>query len=258
MADTYEKDGLLYCSVCNEPLQHKYELNGVQHVVRVSCKCAENRRVQEENERNQALRRERIQEAREAAFQDKRMFVYTFDRDDGINGDMTMVSLNYVKHFDEFAKDGKGIIFYGGVGVGKTFYAGCIANALIDKGYSVIFTNFSSLAAQIYGADKQAYLNKLSKCDLLIIDDLAAERETEYMGELIQMVIDRRYMNDKPIIITTNLTNAQLKEQQNIRRARIYSRLFEMCLPVEVKGTDRRRQYLQENYNKMKKLLGNC
>ena len=257
MADTYEKDGLLYCAVCNEPLQCKYTLNGESRIVRVACKCVENRRADEENERKRAMKQERINEAREEAFQDKRLYFYTFANNDGENGKILLVAVNYVKNFDLMMESGKGIIFYGGVGVGKTFIAGCIANALIDNGYSVIFTNFSSVANSLFGdKDKQRYMEKLATCDLLILDDLAAERDTEYMGELVQTVIDKRYMNNRPIIVTTNLTNQQLKEPQNIRRQSIYSRLFEMCLPIELVGDDRRRRKLFGDYSDLKKLLG--
>ena len=256
MAETYEKDGLIYCAKCNAPLQHKYELNGEQHIVRVKCNCSENQRVAEETEKSYIIKQERIKEAREAAFCDKRLLEYTFDKDDGANGKMSIASVNYVKHFDVFLQEGKGILFFGGVGVGKTFYAGCIANALIDAGYTVIFTNFIAIANEMFAnKSKQEYIEKLSKCDLLILDDLASERDTEYMGELVQTIIDKRYMNRKPIIITTNLTSLELRKPKEIRQQRIYSRIYEMCLCLEIEGQDRRRVNLHNDYEKMKKLL---
>ena len=256
MADTYEKDGLLYCAKCNTPLQCKYTINGETRIVRVSCECAENARREERLAEERKIEQDRIERNREAAFCDKRLLSYTFANDDGENGKLTVAATNYVEHFDELAQKGKGLLFYGGVGVGKTFYAGCIANALIDKGYTVIFTNFSAVASAMFGADKQGYVDKLARCDLLVLDDLAAERDTEYMGEIVQTIIDKRYMNDKPIIVTTNLTASELKSPQGIRRQRVYSRLFEMCLPIEVAGDDRRRKKLVAEYENLKKLLG--
>lgn len=247
---------LEYCDKCGAPTKCKYTKNGEYRIVHFTCKCAENRRVQAENERAELYRRERIERNRETAFYDKRLLTYTFAEDDGESAKLSAVAKNYVEQFDELAQKGKGLLLFGGVGVGKTFYAGCISNALIDKGYTVIFTNFSAVASAMFGADKQGYIDKLARCDLLVLDDLAAERDTEYMGELVQLVIDKRYMNNKPIIVTTNLTAKELKAPQGIRRQRVYSRLFEMCLPIEMDGEDRRRKKLVAEYADLKKLLG--
>ena len=58
---------------------------------------------------------------------------------------------NYVKNFADFKKDGKGLLLYGTPGTGKTYYAACIANGLIDNGYSVLMTNFARLTNKIQG-----------------------------------------------------------------------------------------------------------
>ena len=90
----------------------------------------------------------------------------------------------------------------------------------------------------------------------MVIDDLASERNTEYMDETVFNVIDARERNGKPLIITTNLTSRELKDASNIRKARVYSRLFDLCFPYEVKGTDRRRISLKEDYDELSTLLG--
>ena len=103
---------------------------------------------------------------------------------------------------------------------------------------------------------KQEYIDGLNQFDLLVIDDLASERDTEYMGEIVQNIIDSRYRSNLPLIITTNLTSDELKHPSTIRKERIYSRLFEMCVPVEVKGSDRRKEKLINNYREFKEMLG--
>ena len=104
--------------------------------------------------------------------------------------------------------------------------------------------------------EKQQYIDGLKRFDLLIIDDLASERDTEYMGEIVQNIIDSRYRSGLPLIITTNLTAEELKHPAEIRKQRIYSRLFEMCVPVEVKGYDRRKKKLVMEHEEMSKILG--
>lgn len=153
---------------------------------------------------------------------------------------------------------GKGLLFFGTVGTGKTFHAACIANALIDKGYPCLVTNFARLVNTLQGMyeGKQQYIDSLNKFDLLVLDDLAAERDTDYMNEIVQNIVDSRYRAGLPTIVTTNLTADELKNPADIRKARTYSRLLEMTFPVEVKGADRRKAKLASDYNEFSDLLG--
>lgn len=76
---------------------------------------------------------------------------------------------------------------------------------------------------------------------LLIIDDLGAERSTEYAVENVFNVIDRRYRTGKPLIITTNLHIDTMRNETSIDKKRIYDRVFEMCAPVQMKGVSKRK-----------------
>ena len=119
-------------------------------------------------------------------------------------------------------------------------------------------TNFARLTNTISGLyeGKQEYIDGLGQFQLLVIDDLAAERDTEYMGELVYSIIDARYRQRLPLIVTSNLTAQELKSSGQVRRQRVFSRIFEMCVPYEVKGTDRRRQKLRDTNDEDRKLLG--
>lgn len=103
---------------------------------------------------------------------------------------------------------------------------------------------------------KQRYLDDLNRLDLLVIDDLASERDTAYMNEMIFNIIDSRYRSGRPLIVTSNLTKTDLMAPGSIDRQRIYSRLLEMCVPVEVKGMDRRQKKLSDDSADMARLLG--
>lgn len=252
------EDGLFYCGKCRTPKQCKVQLFGQERTVYCLCKC---RSEQLEAERIEQLQREKmlhIQRLRKLGFPDAEMQNWTFDKDDKGNAQISEVARNYVDNFPEMKKRGKGLLLFGTVGTGKTFISACIANALIDKGYSCLVTNFARLVNTIQSKfdDKQDYIDSLNDFDLLVIDDLASERDTEYMGEIVQNIIDSRYRAGLPLIITTNLTSEELKHPAEIRKQRIYSRLFEMCVPVEVSGADRRKQKLRDEYGEIGKLLG--
>ena len=256
--DDYIVDGLAYCGKCHTRKQCRVELFGQERTVSCLCKCKAEKLKEEEEQQKQRERMLSIERMRQTGFPDADMQNWTFERDDGTNEKISEIAKNYVKNFEEMKKRGKGLLFFGKVVTGKTFVSACIANALIDKGYPCMVTNFARLVNTLSGMyeGKQEYIDGLNKFDLLVIDDLASERDTEYMGEIIQNIIDSRYRAGLPLIITTNLTSEELKKPAEIRKQRIYSRLFEMCYPVEVVGTDRRKKKLRNEFDEISSLLG--
>ena len=257
-ADDYTVDGLLYCGNCKTKKQCRIEMFGQERIVPCLCKCGVEKRDAEEAERKRREKMMDIRRMRELGFADAEMQNWTFDRDDGKNEQISQAARKYVENFEEMKSRGQGLLLFGGVGTGKTFISACIANALIDKGFPCLVTNFARLVNTLSGMfeGKQNYIDNLNNFDLLVIDDLASERDTEYMGEIVQNIIDSRYRAGLPIIITTNLTSEELKNPAEIRKKRIYSRLFEMCFPIEVKGADRRKQKLRQEFDEIGTLLG--
>ena len=254
----YEKDGLIYCGKCHTPKQCAVEILGALRKPMIPCKCRSEELDKEEREQKERIRSDEIERVRKGGFPDSDMARWTFDNDDGKNPELSKIARRYVERFSEIKnRKRSGLLFFGGVGTGKTYISACIANALIDNGYKCLVANFVRLINTIQGAnDKQGYLDGLNEYDLLVIDDLASERSTEYMDETVFNVIDARERNGKPLIITTNLTSRELKDASNIRKARVYSRLFDLCFPYEVKGTDRRRDSLKDDYSEMSEMLG--
>lgn len=254
----YIVDGLLYCHKCHTPKQVRIEILGMVRTPMCLCKCMAEEKEREDAERKREEFQEQIQRMRSIGFPDSEMSNCTFANDDHANERITGICHKYVDHFPEMREKGKGLLLFGGVGTGKTFMASCIANALIDQGYPCMVTNFARIINTLQGMyeGKQDYIDGLNKFTLLVIDDLAAERDTEYMAETVQNIIDARYRTGLPLIITTNLTAEELKHPAEIRKQRIYSRLFEMCVPIEVKGMDRRKEKLKTDYGELEELLG--
>lgn len=260
--DDYKKDGLWHCGKCHTPKQGRYLMPWGEVTPLIMCECEKAEAERVEAERKQQEKAEAIDRMRRVCFQSNtdsvRMAQWTFDTDNGANPQMTEAAKKYVENFKEMRKSGKGLLLFGEVGRGKTFIAACIANALIDGEYPCYMTNFATLRNTLMGMyeGKQEYIDNLNNYDLLLIDDLAAEADTQYMSEVVYNVIDSRYRSGLPLIVTTNLTAKELKNPADIGKARIYSRLMEMCLPVEVVGQDQRKEKLKNEAGAYKQLLG--
>lgn len=251
-------DGLLYCGKCHTKKQVRVNIFGRERTPFCLCRCETEKRNREEEERKRADFERRVKELRRAGFPESDMHDWTFANDDRKNEKVTKIMQAYFDNFSTMKKDGKGLLLYGDVGTGKTFAAACVANALIDKGYPVLMTNFARICNTVQGLfeGKQEYYDSFNNFPLLIIDDLKAERKTEYMQEIVYTVIDGRYRAGLPVIITTNLTSDELKHPADLTNQRIFSRLLEMTIPIEVTGTDRRREKLIKDYKDYKDILG--
>ena len=254
----YIVDGLLFCHKCNTPKQCRIELLGKIRTPMCLCKCEVARRDAEEAERRRRERMFGIEKMRKMGFPESEMYKWTFADDDKQNPKTSSIALNYADNFDLMKEKNKGLLLYGTVGTGKSYHAACIVNALIDKGYPCLMTNFSRLVNTIQGMydGKQDYIDGLNKFDLLVIDDLSAERDTEFMNEIVFNIIDSRYRAGLPLIVTTNLTADEIKNPADIRKQRTYSRLLEMTIPVEVSGVDRRRSKLKNDFAEFSDILG--
>ena len=242
-------DGLIYCQVCGKHRQLRFNIHGEEHIVRTLCKCGEaerDARIQEE-ERQEFQRR--IESLRRTGMLDRKMWDYTFEKDKGYNSKLYMAQ-NYVDRFNDLKVDGRGLLLWGQTGTGKTYFAGCIANALIDKGISVYMTNFSTIINQLTGAfseEKNQIIENINRKALLIIDDLGIERNTDYATEQVYNVIDTRYRSGRPMIITTNIVLDDLKNPKDLAHKRIYDRILERCTPILIEGRNIREINMEEN-----------
>lgn len=257
--DYRNEDGLLMCGKCHtqkECVLHKSD--GTTRTVRCACECSVALNAKEAEEKRKRDRLQYLDSMRRTGFPDVEMRKWTFAESDHADPKTENVARKYAANFNAMREKGIGLLLCGTVGTGKSFLAASIANALIDQGTPCLMTNFSRIISRIsekFGGD-QKYLDNLNRFDLLIIDDLGAERDTEFTWEKVMDVIDARYRAGLPLIITTNLSMRQLSDQSDVRRQRVYSRLREMCVFLEVKGADRRGKKMQDKMADAKSLLG--
>ena len=256
--DYRDADGLLMCGKCHTHKQVRQPFLGSVKVLACACKCVVEHNRREAEAKRKRDRMQYLDSMRRTGFPDAEMRKWTFANDDGGNPNLMSIARKYVANFDEMRANGTGLLLYGNVGCGKSFAAACIANALIDTGTPCMMTNFTRIINRLQEsfAGRQKYIDNLSRFDLLVIDDMAAERNTEYVWEQVMTIIDARYRSGLPVVVTTNLTIGELADPADIRRQRVYSRLKEMCVPIEVAGADRRTRKMERNIMSAKSLLG--
>jgi DNA replication protein DnaC len=245
----YDKDGVLFCGDCNEPKQKWLDwfpdADGVpqKRLVPVLCRCETEKIAQEEEkDRKRKFDLELRQLREEFCLQPPNVESQTFAVDDSPSSDISDTCRRYVADFDNMAKNNIGIIFYGPKGRGKSFYAACIVNELAKRQVRTCFTTTARLMSILQGRwDKSAVIDNLNNFRLLVLDDLGAERNTEFGAEIMYNVIDNRYRKRLPLIVTTNLDLADIKSETDLLRNRIYDRVVEMCpIPLKMLGESRR------------------
>ena len=135
------------------------------------------------------------------------------------NGRILRMSKRYVDKFREMVERNQGLLFYGDVGTGKSFAAACIANALMEKRVPIVMTSFVKLLENMGGFDndEEKLINQLNRAKLLIIDDLGAERSSDYTLEKVYNIVDSRYRARLPLLITTNLEMQEMQSSSDIR-----------------------------------------
>ena len=165
----------------------------------------------------------------------------------------------YAQNWDEFKKAGIGLLLFGNVGTGKSYAAGCIANALIDRLESVLFVGMSDVVNRMqgnFGTDRDSYMTSLMRPELLILDDLGAERNTSFGKERVFDVINRRRLTGKPMTITTNIPIVTMQKAASLDERRIYDRILEACVPIRFDGENFRKSTAADNLKMAARLLG--
>lgn len=258
LADEYTnpEDGLLYCQKCHTPRQTTVTLGKDTFYPKVNCRCQQEQMEREKAERDKQELAAKISRLKASGLQDKALLDYTFANDSGINPELQKAH-EYVERRPEMRESCTGLLVWGGVGTAKSFFAGCIANALLEQGVPVLMTNFARILNSLTGLynEKNEFVESFNRYSLLIIDDLGVERNSEFALEQVYTIIDSRYRSKKPLIVTTNLTLEELKHPADIAHERIYDRVLERCVPLKINNENIRQRNAKTNIAKAKELF---
>ena len=258
--DYYGMDGLLYCGKCHTP-REAFFAKGVALMGKnkhpIECSCQRIERAKQEALISQQKHSDLVRRLKADSFTDSAMLDWTFANDNGRSPQMHHAH-RYVEQWQTMRSENIGLLLWGGVGTGKSFLAGCIANALMAQEVPVRMTNFAHILNELNSSfsSRNEVIDKLCRYPLLIIDDFGMERGTEYALEQIYNIVDSRYRSRKPLIVTANLTLDEIRHPQDTAHARIYDRLLEMCIPVSCIGVSFRKENAQEKLKRMKLLIG--
>lgn len=152
----------------------------------------------------------------------------------------------YVRDVAANLDSGRGLWLWGDVGTGKTTLAMLVSKSAIDAGRSVAIYSLPRLLNLLRESLESPgglvdLLDRLGAVDLLHIDDLGAENQTDWVLEQLYSIVNTRYESERAIVATTNLAPDELGERLGERTV---SRLVEICGdPITLAGEDRRREY---------------
>lgn len=256
----YTKDGILFCGKCNKPRQMNIKIGEVMRTVPIMCRCEE-KEYQHAKEVNEKMEHRRV--ISETLGTLNGMGVHSiplgsFVANDRRNEKNTSQLIRYVTKFEDMLANNIGLMLYGETGCGKTFFAECVANYLLSIDYYVIVSNIRAIAnatSEKYGNQRQFVINQIRGCDLLVLDDFGAERDTSYMAEQTYDIINERYKARKPLLVTTNLNPADMASCADITQRRIYERVLECCTPVLIEGHTRRAEATASKMRILQSLL---
>jgi DNA replication protein DnaC len=164
---------------------------------------------------------------------------------------------SFCRNLDEHIPNGRGLWFMGDVGTGKTTLAMLVSKEALKRGYQVAIYSVPRLLAEIRDTYDAAtgdrsyadFFAQLVEVDLLHLDDLGAERQTEWVLEQLYALVNERYEQERSIVVTTNLIETEALEQQIGRRT--VSRLMEMTDQLPLFGPD-----LRERWDPARSALG--
>ena len=147
---------------------------------------------------------------------------------------------------ESFSNDSKSLLFFGGVGLGKTHVSKAIGKIAIDRGFDVFYIPFTTLSQTLENAkfrrndeSYEDFIKPVLDCELLILDDVGAEFTSAFTVSLLYEIVNSRLISNKPTIISTNLNDEMLSERYSERTA---SRLVCSYDVMLFKGSDIRRK----------------
>lgn len=242
-----KKDGILFCPACNEYIQRVVEDFGETFYLAIECSCI---KKFEEDKKENAINQKYVDK-----IPPEYRGVYLKDLEEPI----PFVS-SFIENFKtDFLPNAKGLHLYGSKGTGKTYACRCIINELARQKVNVFAISFIDLIELHLNYKDYETLestkNKIKHAELIFLDDVGANRESDFVVEKINKIIDHLYTLKKSIIITTNISRKDLANNQSQDIGRAYDRLVESCHPILMAGESYRVKKAIKDKDKFDKIL---
>lgn len=149
---------------------------------------------------------------------------FSLDYYQGLDREVMAMTLDTCRSYAiGFGRESRNLLFRGGTGLGKTFLSGCVAKAVSDKGYSVVYETagdaFAAFEDRKFSRDSAVYeaagerVRRILDCELLILDDLGTEMSTAFTHSALYNIVNSRLTSGKKTIISTNLSAAEMAER---------------------------------------------
>jgi DNA replication protein DnaC len=241
------------CKKCGAIAKPKKNLIGKWLSFDLCEKCSDKKKQEEEKHYLKKLRKNRRQSKIERYFEQsnlgKRFKQRTFEnfKVDNDNRNAYRKSREFALHFEDRLENGRGIIFFGDNGTGKTHLAAAILQDAIQQEHTGVFVSVPDLIAKIRKSwnsedNESDLIDTLIKADVVVMDDLGAENTKAWIVERLFVIINARYERMLPVIFTSNCNFQELKQKVG---GRIESRIYEMCEGISLTGEDFRKNWLK-------------
>lgn len=247
------------CPVCGQPIEkisvmHNHRDNtDWSFRIGIACRCDR----EKEKNYDQLKKISRINDIYYHGYCRSKDKSYSFENDKYLNSEVSRIMRNYAEHFEEMEKENLGMFLVGDCGGGKTYYAGCIANYVVHHYLKyVLFYPLSELVSKMRDYNTSEEIKrKISTYPLMVIDDLMLTNEKQI--DTVYEIIEARYSAQKPLIVTANIEPSVLRDETDVNKKRIYSRLIEVCSYVYSvkKERDERITIGRENFARTKEIM---
>ena len=242
-------DGLARCGKCHGKRQVAISLLGVPHRMRCMCECQS-----EEYDRAHAPSVGgclRTSEPVPAGLLLPGASECNFElAEKAIGAEHVKKARRYADDFASMKSSNTGLLLFGPPSCGKTLVACAVANRVRRFGHTSLVTSMSRLVNELCdakGGNRNRLVDAVCARDLLVIDDVGAERTTSLAREQALLAIDTRCRMRLPLIVTTNLGLSQMREETDVAKARVYARILEACRPMALPKRDLRAEAAERN-----------
>lgn len=230
------------CPVCGEEIW-AVKVMDIKEFKR-PCRCKNEEAIQEEARIAERRKKEKIERRRESSRIPSRFLecgFKNFEDRPGV-GEALTACREWTLNRHQNIENGRGLVLSGPAGTGKTHLGAAILNYSLIDYRSVFWDVNGNLLRMLPGGapqdEQQRLLEDACRATVLLLDDLGAEKPSEWTQKQLTVIINDRYASNLPTIVTTNWVGSDLRERIG---ERCYSRLMEMCDVAVLTASDYRR-----------------